>query len=305
MSKIKEVRPEFEGLQVWKVIGVFALVFVAVQLAVAFFGIGINFIMRQLSAGENVRVFIGSTISRASMIAATLWICAPVIRKVFFQDPRKLLFPFASTWKKDLLAGLVIGLCAMTVVFGFMLLTGWLSLDGLALTGQTPQAWLRAIWLALLVNLTAAVSEEVLFRGVLLTGLKEAWDENGAVFISAVIFAASHILATGASETNWLQFVPLLALPGLMLGWAYLRTGNLWLATGLHFAWNMLQDDVFNLTARKTSETLFGLATMKSGPDWFMGTAFGLETGLAGVLAVILAGVGVWYYTRKIRVINK
>lgn len=296
MDNHKEQPHEFEGLQVWKVIGIFALVLVAVQVAAAIFGIGVNFLMRQLNASQDVRVFIGSTFSRVGMIAAALWICTPIIQKVYSKDPRPLLFPFDARWKKDLLAGLLIGLCAMTLIFWLMRLTGTLLLNGLALAGQPPLAWLRAVWLALLVNLTAAVSEEVLFRGVLFTGLKEAWDEKGALFISSVIFAAVHVAVSGASQTDWLIFIPLLALPGLMLAWAYLRTGNLWLATGLHFAWNLLQDDLFNLPGRSAGDSLFGFAAAQSGPAWFVGTIFGVETGLAGVLAVILAFLGIRFY---------
>jgi len=298
MTIQSEKNQSIEGLQVWKVIGVFALVLVAVQVAVSFFGIGVNYLMRQVNAGDNVRVFFGSTISRAGMIAATLWICSPVIRKVFSTEPRHLLFPLESRWNKDLIAGLIIGFCTMIIIFLLMLLTGWLSLQGLALAGQPPLAWLRAIWLALLINLTAAISEEVLFRGVLLTGMKQAWDANGAIFISSVIFAASHVVVSSASQSRWLEFIPLLALPGLLLGWAYVRTGNLWLAASLHFFWNLLQDDLFNLPGRSATDSLFGFATTQSGPAWFTGTSFGLETGLAGVLAVLLAASGVWYYTK-------
>lgn len=156
----------------------------------------------------------------------------------------------------------------------------------------------RAIWMALLVNMVAAVGEEVLFRGLLVTGLKKAWDASGALFISAVIFGASHILVTGAAQTSLLIFIPLLALPGVMLGWAYLRSGNLWLATGIHFAWNFFQDSVFNLASRPTSDSLIGFETSQIGPAWFMGTSYGIEVGLAGIIVLALVILGIWLYTR-------
>jgi hypothetical protein len=296
-----EKRVESSGtneLQVWKVIGIFAMVFVTVQLSVAIFGVGINFLMRQFDAGQNVRVFIGSTISRAGMIAAVLLFCAPVITKVFDVNIGVILYPLKKRWLRDLIAGLGISALSMTLIFLIESGFGWLKIENLALSGSPLDAIFRAIWMALLVNLVAAVGEEVLFRGLLVTGLKKAWDAPGALFISAVIFGASHILVTGAAQTSLLIFIPLLALPGVMLGWAYLRSGNLWLATGIHFAWNFFQDSVFNLASRPTSDTLIGFETSQIGPAWFMGTSYGIEVGLAGIIVLALVFLGIWLYTR-------
>jgi hypothetical protein len=286
-------------LQVWKVIGIFAMVFVAVQLSVAFFGVGINFLMRQIGAGENVRVFIGSTISRVGMIAAVILLCAPVITKIFNADSCEILYPFKKGWMRDFLVGLGISGLTMTLIFLLDLVFGWMKIEKLTLSGLPVDAILRGIWMALLVNLVAAVGEEVLFRGVLVTGLKKAWDAPGAIFISAVIFGASHILVTGAAQTSLLIFIPLLALPGIMLGWAYLRTGNLWLATGIHFAWNFFQDSVFNLSSRNATDSLIGFETSQSGPTWFMGTSYGIEVGLAGITTLVVVVLGIWIYTKE------
>jgi hypothetical protein len=174
-----------------------------------------------------------------------------------------------------------------------------MKIEKLTLSGLPVDAILRGIWMALLINLVAAVGEEVLFRGVLVTGLKKAWDAPGALFISAVIFGASHILVTGAAQTSLLIFIPLLALPGIMLGWAYLRTGNLWLATGIHFAWNFFQDSVFNLSSRNATDSLIGFETSQSGPTWFMGTSYGIEVGLAGITTLVVVVLGIWIYTKE------
>lgn len=285
--------------QVWRVIGIFALVFVAVQLSTSIFGVGINFLMSRIGASENARVFIGASISRAGMIASALLVCVPVIRKVFQKDASLLLYPFSRKSGMDLLAGLGFSALAMAALFIIELAIGWLKIERWAFSVLTADAALRALWLALLVNLVAAVGEEFLFRGVLVTGLKDAWDAPGALFISSVIFGASHILVSGARQTSWLIFIPLLALPGLMLGWAYLRTGNLWLATGIHFGWNFFQDNFFNLAARTNADSLVGFATIQSGPGWVIGTEFGIEVGLAGIFALLLVSTCLWYYTKK------
>lgn len=287
--------------EVWKIIGMFAMVFLAVQLAVSAFGLGINYLMRQTGAGENLRIFLGSTVSRMGMVAAGILITAPVIRISLKKNPREILFPFIDTWKKDLLNGLLAGSAGILFVFILSFIFGWIRINGMALSGEPAVVWLRTIWLAILVSATAAVVEEVLFRGLLLTGLQEAWDEKGAVFVSAVIFGASHLLAASARNTNWLEFIPLLSIPGILLGWAYLRTGNLWLPVGLHFAWNFFHDDILNLTGKMGGDTLFGLLTEIQGSEWMMGTDFGIELGGLGVIAAVSAGLVVWLVTQKNR----
>jgi len=288
-----------KDLQVWKIIGIFAMVFLAVQLAFAFFEISISAIMDWLGASDNIRVFIGSTLSHAGMIAAVILICAPVIRKVFQQDAQALLFPFTHGWLKDALIGILLSGIVMILVFAVLLAFGQIRVERLALSGQPLDAWLRAIWLSVLVNSAAAVGEEVLFRGLLLSGLKKSWDIGGAVFISAVISSASHILAAGVNQTSWLKFIPLLALPGLMLGWAFLRRGNLWLATGIHFGWNLFQNDLLNLAAHQNNETFFGWLTAHNGPAWLLGNRYGIEEGLSGVISVILVSGGIWLFTKN------
>lgn len=117
----------------------------------------------------------------------------------------------------------------------------------------------------------------------------------------AGLFSISHMTVTGASGTHWALFTLLMTLPGLVLGWVYLRTGTLWLPVGIHFAWNLFQGDVFNLSGAGGGPTLFGLITRQHGPSWIMGTSYGIEVGLAGVLAVLLVAVGAWAWTTATR----
>ena len=232
MTKSENQTKSPQGLQVWKVVGIFALVFTAVQLAIAAFGVGGTYVMDSIQASDNLRVFVGNTLARTGMVAAILLITIPVIRSVLHKPGLEGLFPVKGRQWEDFLIGMGISTIAMLIIFALEYALGYIAVSGFALTNNTIDAWLRAIWLALLVNAVAAIGEEVLYRGLLLQGIEIAWDQWGALFISSIIFGGSHILVTGANETNWLEFIPLLALPGVMLGWAYLRTGNLWLATG-------------------------------------------------------------------------
>ena len=299
MAQKEQSKNPGEGLQLWKVVGVFALVFAAVQLAVAVVREGVTFLMDLINASDNVRVFLGSTISFIGTVAAAILITAPVIRAVLNKPGVESIYPRTKNWLKNILAGIGISSAALLTIFLIELAFGWISVTGLSLEGAASDAWLRAIWVALLFNLAFAVVEEVLFHGLLMQGTINAWDKWGALFISSIIFGGYKIINIGLNDTNWLQFIPLMALPGLMLGWACLRTGNLWLATGLNFAWNIWPSDILNLTGAHSEENLFGFITSVTGPKLFVGTSYGIEVGAAGVLSLFIVGAGIWWWTEK------
>ena len=298
MKNEQPLPEEIQKPPLWKIISMFALLFLGVELIVVALGLGMNLLMRAVGAGDNVKVLLGSTISRGGMIAAALLLTIPMLTNVLNKPGNQILYPKKSGWGKDLLAGIGISAAAMAVVFLLELALGWIKIDGFAFSSLPWDACLRAFWLALLVNATAAVSEEVIFRGFLFTGVKEAWDTNGALLISAIIFGGVHILANASDGTNWARLIPMVALVGVMLAWAYMRTGNLWLPTGLHFAWNLFQDDIFKLNGKLSSETLVGFQTSLNAPGWFAGSSFGIEVGAAGILALLVTLLGIWVYAK-------
>jgi membrane protease YdiL (CAAX protease family) len=149
------------------------------------------------------------------------------------------------------------------------------------------------------MNAYTAIGEEVIFRGYMLSGLKEAWGKGVGLVVMSVIFAAMHLFVSTAQQTPVPLFVLALVGPGLVLGWAYLRTGSLWLPIGLHFGWNLAQDDLFNLVGRHNLESIFGAQTQLRGPSWLVGTAFGIETGALSLVSLGIMFSGVWLWTRK------
>lgn len=88
---------------------------------------------------------------------------------------------------------------------------------------------LEKIAIAVGVIAFAPVAEELLFRGVLLGGLIRSVGDRGAVWVSAIVFAASHFQVV--------QFPGLLAI-GLALALLARRTGGLAAPICAHAAFN-------------------------------------------------------------------
>ncbi|HSM02058.1 MAG TPA: type II CAAX endopeptidase family protein [Acidimicrobiia bacterium] len=81
----------------------------------------------------------------------------------------------------------------------------------------------------------APVSEELVFRGVMLRGLQARYGPRPAIVGSAGAFAVVHLL-----DPNLLLALPLFFALGLVLGYAAVRTGRLGRAIALHAGFNLV-----------------------------------------------------------------
>ena len=291
---VGQVKDHAVGL---RVLGGFVVLYVAVWLTTLVLGVGPNMLMRHLGVPDSTRILIGSTISRSGTLAATLFLSAVALRRVAGLSPREVMLPFRNGWWRDLLVGLVLAGGAMGLLFVLERAAGWLTVRDWRWNEAPGAVWLRSAWLALLANLLAAAGEEAMFRGYLLPGLRRAWGKGAALAVMAVLFAVPHLLVSGVAETHWAVFTAALALPGLMLGWTALRSGDLWLPVGIHFAWNLVQGDLLNLTGSPAGGIVFGAVTEQTGPAWFVGTSYGIEVGVSGILALLSVFGGVWLWT--------
>lgn len=85
------------------------------------------------------------------------------------------------------------------------------------------------------------VTEELMYRGVLLRSL-ESRGKVFAIVVSSAVFAAVHLTGLDTSQL-WLSaaaFLPPLFILGLVLAWLTQRTGRLGPAIFLHSGWNLL-----------------------------------------------------------------
>jgi uncharacterized protein len=87
-----------------------------------------------------------------------------------------------------------------------------------------------------LVLLFGAIGEELLFRGYGFQVLAASLGPVAALAISSAAFGLVHMSNLNASAAGIVNTV----LYGVVLGYAVLRTGELWAAIGIHFGWNWI-----------------------------------------------------------------
>lgn|GEM_PF-702499 len=261
------------------------------------YGLGITELLSSFSLGEPLDPFLGNTLSRGGHLAIQLLLVWLIARLVLEEGLREIGFRLREEWRRDLLLGLSATGAVMASLFLLEAAFGWLSIEGWRWQGIDLSNWLVHLWIALLSSAVAALGEEAIFRGYLLRGLKGEWNKWSALALSSFLFSISHLSVTGAENTNFIFFALMMTLPGFMLGTLYLRTGSLWLPVGIHFGWNFFQSDLFALSGGEPGPASFGAITKMKGPQWLLGTNYGIEVGLVGVLSAFLVWGICWYWT--------
>jgi uncharacterized protein len=153
--------------------------------------------------------------------------------------------------------------------------------------------WPSLLFVSILL-LFGAVGEEMLFRGYGFQVLVRGMGPFATVLPVAVLFGLAH--------SQNLNFGPLALfntiLWGVVLGYAYLRSGDLWLPIGLHFGWNwalpMLGANLSGFTMDVTGYAMHWELAGKIG-GLLSGGAYGPEGGL---LTTVVA-IGLLFYVAK------
>jgi uncharacterized protein len=178
--------------------------------------------------------------------------------------------------------GLLGGMGAAVIVLAGALLVRAARLEH----ASDAQPTLGSFLFVMLVLLFGAAGEEMLFRGFGFQILLRNLGEWTTILPVGVVFAALH--ARNPNST-WLSLVNTAGF-GILFGYAFLRSRDLWLPIGLHFGWNftlpLFGVNISGLTMRTTGYSM----EWSVGALW-SGGAYGPEASIltSGVLLVLLA----------------
>ncbi|BCJ55374.1 CAAX amino protease [Actinoplanes sp. NBRC 14428] len=143
-------------------------------------------------------------------------------------------------------------------------------------------------------SLGAAVTEELMFRGLLLQALERMAGSWVALGVTALLFGLLHLANPGA--TLW-SSIAIAVEAGVLLGAAFLWRRNLWFAVGLHFAWNTAVGLLGIPVSGHPADGV--LVTRPTGPELLTGGDFGLEASLVPVLVSLLLAVPMLLAARR------
>jgi len=151
-----------------------------------------------------------------------------------------------------------------------------------------PVPWTTVLFV-IAVLVAGSASEEIMFRGYGFQMLLGVWGPFTTVFTVAAVFAALH--ARNPSAT-WLALGNTAGF-GVLFGWAFLRTGDLWMPIGLHFGWNFTLP-LFGVNVSGFTIRLMGhQMEWTAGPLW-SGGGYGPEGSILTSVVLVALALFVW-----------
>jgi membrane protease YdiL (CAAX protease family) len=191
-------------------------------------------------------------------------------------------------WARNLGLGLLAGFLVFSAAVAVAAILGVYRIVGAGDASSLVAALIASA-------LFPAVSEELVFRGILFRWLEEWGGSWVALLLTSALFGAAHLMNPHASP---IAAVGIALEAGVMLGAAYMLTRSLWLPMGLHAAWNFAQGEIYDIPVSGTD--VHGLIDARlSGPPLLTGNGFGLEASLIAIVVATLFGL--WLLRLAIR----
>lgn len=262
---------------------VWAFVLSALLSAVAFLAAGY---LAGMVTGDHVLIFelVFRSLLAALLLAMFLWLLT-VADHVEKCRLARLGLPAVRGWRKHFLIGLAMG--GLLTTLGVVPILIWSS-------HTTRVRWTLhsagQAGVVLIVLVTGALAEELMFRGYPFQHLEAGIGPTGAILVFSVLFGAVHLGNPNASSLGLINTV----LIGVMLAIAYLRTRALWLPWGIHLGWNATLGLLFGLPVSGIRLFNVVIRTSVTGPRWLTGGDYGLEASLPCVLVLLLGIAAVW-----------
>ena len=161
-----------------------------------------------------------------------------------------------------------------------LMILGMYRIDGL-----NPWTYLVP---AIAMALSSGLFEELFFRGVVFRSVEEMLGTWISLILSSLLFGFLHLLNPGGTIEGAI-YISVEA--GLLLAAAYLVTRRLWMAIGLHMAWNYTQSAIFSGTVSGAVSDPGLIRSTIEGPDLLTGGSFGLEASILALVLCTAAGV--------------
>lgn len=194
-------------------------------------------------------------------------------------------------WLKHLILGIAIGSGGLSLAVAFAATFGdyRFELNNISLPGSVA----RSLGATFIVLAIAAAFEEAFFRGYMFQTLSRSGLAWLAMAITAVFFGSAHLQNPSSGLISTINTV----IAGLLFGFAYLKTRDLWFTFGIHLLWNWMQGPFFGIEISGLTDLSPNplLREVDKGPEWLTGGSYGIEGGIAATAALVLTTLFVYF----------
>lgn len=215
-------------------------------------------------------------------LLASLYLIAPLVLWAASQITGASFSEYGFTWNFEILRslglGLSLGVLSLAILFGIQTALGWIAWQKVEV-----QQLISVLLPILLLALWISGTEELIFRGFLLTQLRQDYSVGVAAIISSVVFALLHLIWERRETIPQLLG---LWLMGMVLVLArFVDRDSLGLAWGLHTGW---------VWAIASLDTIGLIAYTGKIPEWITGKYGKPLAGAAGIFCLVATGAILW-----------
>lgn len=252
----------------------------------------ISYLLNKISIFNLHQSFYLMFLSLFSCLFVSLIFCLWV--RFIEKQPLSFIGFVKDHWLTKYLTGLLIGFAMMSIVVIILLVSGHISLEknNIQPTGISSLPFILILLIGWIIQ---GASEEIVTRGYLMNVLKNKYNVPVALLITSTLFGLLHLGNPGVNAIAIINII----LVGLFFGLCTIKTNNLWLACGIHSAWNFAQGNIFGFEVSGIDTSVGSLIDLNlKGNTLITGGAFGPEAGLSSTIVLILS-IGIILYLDK------
>jgi membrane protease YdiL (CAAX protease family) len=185
--------------------------------------------------------------------------------------------------------GTVLGGATIGAACAALLAIGWLRI-----VPSAPGSSLAAAWRISAFLLPAALAEELICRGYLLTAIRDGVGAWIAAAVTSVLFGLAHLFNAGVTVESFIN----VTLAGVFLAAVRIVFDSLYAAWAAHAAWNWIMAVPFHAAVSGIWFDAPDYRTVSEGPAWATGGAWGPEGGAVAAVSML---AGLFYLHRARR----
>ncbi|MDB4883200.1 MAG: Abortive infection protein [Gemmatimonadetes bacterium] len=224
-------------------------------------------------------------------LVAALGATAIMLRSIDIRPWDDVALARRAARPRSILEGWCLGGAAIGFACGLLLAFGWLRI----VPGPPGSSLATAASLTLMLVI-AALAEEVIARGYLLTVLRDGLGDWGAIATTSLLFGAAHLLNAGVTAESF----AIVTLAGVFLAAVRVVFRSVYASWAAHVAWNWVMAVLFHASVSGIAFDAPDYRMVSTGPEWITGGAWGPEGGIAAALGM-LAALAYLYRTRRRR----
>jgi membrane protease YdiL (CAAX protease family) len=220
--------------------------------------------------------------------AAALVIAALIMSAIEKRSFADYGLPLSETLGKRFWQGVLYGLPMISLLLALIGALHGFSIDGLDLHGGTAVRY-GAVYL--LVFVLVGFFEEFSFRGYLQATLSSALGFWPAAILLSICFGLLHLGNPGEAKFGALMA----ACFGMLAAFTLRRTGTIWLAIGMHAAWDWGETFFYSVPDSGMVARGHLMNSSFHGPGWLTGGTVGPEASVFVFVVLALAAIVVHF----------